>query len=698
LKDKTSEPYEVSLGFEDQITRPVLALELSPDGITLYEMSYDGNWRALSRADVSDPFLPKKMSAMRAAARASQGRFFKSQLWIPTEQIKVLDLPIEATDPEDQRQAVLNQLQHLPDIDASNVTFAVGEGKSKGFAPVAVIDNNVLKEARRFAAGYGFGTDDITAANALPEFRRQPYFNAPSATVHKLAPDLRKVVFGAGMALLVGVIAAGGYFLYSKLDFSGDPGQEISITETRALDPAEDPRAPIRPTELSTIEGAITPNVIVDGQGLGPIPAIDSNSSAFDTQISQLSPNSDTAIDSAPDALVIHASPASSNAPPKHPFQSQPDNLPAPESMGFPLLASRAPSGDIGIVASDFTGARISAKPVTKTPQILEVAQRPNEISLDEQSTVSLSGQYTKFSDSLGLSQVVSNNAAALRLARVMEAQNLPPIIVAGRPTILPVLRAGLPVPDRQIATIAEVPPAVTAPVPNTDIVVDIAPVPLDIAALQNVPPVVLTQRPDWVVFLRGGAEIPAAVPVPSPVSSTLAEGATLDLVPAPAADVLSAAQQEAAALRPIARPDSIAITALLNDPSLSAGAVTSTTQPLHRAADFAAKSNALAEKLAEVTRTTPRFTDTPRDVQLPTNANVAAEATIVGGINLNEMSLVGVYGKPGEYRALIRLRGGKYKMVERGDVIDRWNVVAISESSVRLQKGSQTNTLRMPG
>jgi len=104
-----------------------------------------------------------------------------------------------------------------------------------------------------------------------------------------------------------------------------------------------------------------------------------------------------------------------------------------------------------------------------------------------------------------------------------------------------------------------------------------------------------------------------------------------------------------------------------------------------------------MADAIAEQTRVTPTFTDTPRQVDVPTSANVARTATIENGINLRETSLIGVFGIPGSYRAMLRQRGGKYQMLEVGDKIDGWTIVAIAESEVRLKKGGKTKTLKLP-
>jgi Tfp pilus assembly protein PilP len=65
--------------------------------------------------------------------------------------------------------------------------------------------------------------------------------------------------------------------------------------------------------------------------------------------------------------------------------------------------------------------------------------------------------------------------------------------------------------------------------------------------------------------------------------------------------------------------------------------------------------------------------------------------------INLRRMNLIGVYGKPSNRRALIRLPSGRYKKVKVGDRLDGGRIVAIGDSELRYQKSGRSVTLKMP-
>ena len=82
---------------------------------------------------------------------------------------------------------------------------------------------------------------------------------------------------------------------------------------------------------------------------------------------------------------------------------------------------------------------------------------------------------------------------------------------------------------------------------------------------------------------------------------------------------------------------------------------------------------------------------------KIPSSASVAKSATIKNTINLRNVNLIGVYGKPSNRRALVRLSNGRYQKVQVGDRIDGGRVSAIGDNELRYNKGSRNLTLKMP-
>ncbi|MEP3845655.1 MAG: hypothetical protein ABJM43_09985 [Paracoccaceae bacterium] len=88
-----------------------------------------------------------------------------------------------------------------------------------------------------------------------------------------------------------------------------------------------------------------------------------------------------------------------------------------------------------------------------------------------------------------------------------------------------------------------------------------------------------------------------------------------------------------------------------------------------------------------------------PRTVKptVPTSASVTRQATLENAINLRKVNLIGVFGKPSERRALVRMPNGRYKKVQVGDSLDGGRVSAIGDSELRYSKGARNVVLRMP-
>ncbi|MEL6585944.1 MAG: hypothetical protein AAFY65_03095 [Pseudomonadota bacterium] len=76
---------------------------------------------------------------------------------------------------------------------------------------------------------------------------------------------------------------------------------------------------------------------------------------------------------------------------------------------------------------------------------------------------------------------------------------------------------------------------------------------------------------------------------------------------------------------------------------------------------------------------------------------SVARAATDRNVLRLNQINLIGVYGRPSARRALVRLANGRYVKVEVGDRLDRGRVTAIGEGELSYQRGGRNVVLRMP-
>ncbi len=161
--------------------------------------------------------------------------------------------------------------------------------------------------------------------------------------------------------------------------------------------------------------------------------------------------------------------------------------------------------------------------------------------------------------------------------------------------------------------------------------------------------------------------------------------------------------RSELAAFRPRARPElertEEEATAEEPDAPATAQAVAVSLRPDARPRNFARivaraePQREAAEEERRVAVVAPR-TVTPK---IPSSASVAREATLQNAIRLNRINLIGVYGKPSERRALVRLPSGRYEKVKVGDRLDGGKVSAIGDSELRYQKRGRNVVLKMP-
>jgi len=147
---------------------------------------------------------------------------------------------------------------------------------------------------------------------------------------------------------------------------------------------------------------------------------------------------------------------------------------------------------------------------------------------------------------------------------------------------------------------------------------------------------------------------------------------------------------------RPRPRPISIQ-TELANSGGTTPSelAVLTSFLPAKRPSDFAKTVQKTRVKVALATPATARINDA--GPVLPIRASVAKNATIRNGINLSQISLIGVYGTEAKRRALLRLPTGRYVRVKKGDRLSGGQIAAIGVDSLRFVKGGRNRLMKMP-
>ena len=267
-----------------------------------------------------------------------------------------------------------------------------------------------------------------------------------------------------------------------------------------------------------------------------------------------------------------------------------------------------------------------------------------------------------------------------------------------------------------------------------------LAPAPEDVIILPGRPPFATPLRPDGLAQ--------TAVPEPVVAPSDIAPGAvglaafeTLG-TESPIEDIENAGVVEgtlvvSASLRPIARPAGIVplpdpgtpdITAIIAateadqfiDPTPRAVDISSRPDP--RPSDFGrvvaaaqarlqeaqiAQTASIAAAIASAAELEPEpepdaspslaIAPAPSRQGTPEPGDVARAATSEDAITLRQINLIGVYGRSGARRALVRLANGDYQRVQVGSSLDGGQVSAIDATRLLYVKRGTTYALELP-
>ncbi len=305
--------------------------------------------------------------------------------------------------------------------------------------------------------------------------------------------------------------------------------------------------------------------------------------------------------------------------------------------------------------------------------------------------------------------EVATNEAA-----EVAEPEGL--ILIAGRPDIVPPLR------PEGLAPVTETPvdDAAVAPAEPEGLIVitgapDLRPPlrPASFAELTPVDEASIAATVTEAISTAGGVSLASLRPSERPE----------DAVPTPVF-----ADPALAGLRPSLRPAGLApapepeapapdisdvVAAIANAaPESAPSIITARAVPVSRRPDVrpqnfarvvaaaqqrtarqqsAAAATTAAAAPAQQVRTAPA---TPSG---PTASTVAQAATASNAIRLRDVNLIGVYGRPGDRRALVRMGNGRLVKVEVGSALDGGRVTAIGDSALNYVKRGRTLALQLP-
>ena len=159
-------------------------------------------------------------------------------------------------------------------------------------------------------------------------------------------------------------------------------------------------------------------------------------------------------------------------------------------------------------------------------------------------------------------------------------------------------------------------------------------------------------------------------------------------------------AGQDGSILRPAPRPDTAvsitdsAVAEALPEPpgpvDLTAEDEDDILRPRPRPTGFgqAIRARAAAEEIARVQE---------QNESTPATPTVTTAAVNEDQIDLERITLIGVFGTDDSRRAILRTPDGDFTPIARGSVVDGWRVLTIDRESVRIARGTDVLVLQKP-
>lgn len=232
--------------------KPSFALDLSNEGITLWQRASGGSWDSLGQIPLDAPDIQAQIKFLRVKARITHSNPLKTVVRIPRSEVLFSRLKLGVFEGDAATKQARKLIGELTPYGLDEILYDLSGKGAGNMAPVAVVARSTLKEAEEFAALYGFHALYFTTDFESREFPREPrfYLKQPKKPV---LPLLSKVAAMAAVGLSV------GYFGYAYFLSSGTSPDQPSFTETAQIsEPVVAPTAPPKAVEPEPIP--VTPS------------------------------------------------------------------------------------------------------------------------------------------------------------------------------------------------------------------------------------------------------------------------------------------------------------------------------------------------------------------------------------------------------------------------------------------------------
>jgi type IV pilus biogenesis protein PilP len=237
--------------------KPSFALDLSNEGITLWQRAGSGTWDALGRIPLDAPNIPAQIKLLRTKAGVKHAAPLKAIVRIPRTEVLFSRLKLGVFEGDAAEKQARKLIDDLTPYNLDEILYDLEEKGAGNMAPVAVVARSTLEEAEAFAAQNGFEALYFSTEFEPREFPREPrfYLKKPKKPV---LPMLSKV------AAMVAVGLSIGYFGYAN--FLAPQQPETPLTSPQTAQIAE-PAAITSPSiaKVEPAKPAAEPEPVVPG-------------------------------------------------------------------------------------------------------------------------------------------------------------------------------------------------------------------------------------------------------------------------------------------------------------------------------------------------------------------------------------------------------------------------------------------------
>ncbi|MBV1864090.1 MAG: hypothetical protein KUG74_06595, partial [Rhodobacteraceae bacterium] len=237
--------------------KPIFALDLSNDGITLWHRTDGTGWVSLGQIPLDATDMHARIQAMRSMAGITHNKPLKTVVRIPRSEAMMSRLKLGVFEGDAAVSQARKLIGELTPYEMNEIVYDLDAKGVGNMAPVAIAARQTLQEAQDFAARYGFQAVYFTTEYEPREFPREPRF-------YLIPPKKPLLPLASRIAAAVAIGLTIGYFGYVNfLAPELEPLPPVTLIEQPAEVPPIAPPAPevvVQAEPEPSVEPALPPD------------------------------------------------------------------------------------------------------------------------------------------------------------------------------------------------------------------------------------------------------------------------------------------------------------------------------------------------------------------------------------------------------------------------------------------------------